>query len=264
MATPRTAEPLKVYWQPGCSSCLKTKEFLTRNGIEYESVNVRAVPEALDRLSALGARSIPVIVRGTDWTYGQDLDDVAQFIGVGIDRPRLGLEALELRLERLLAAATRFTVRLPEPSLETLLPGRADRAGADLAWHIPMIVAGFLAAARGEALTFDYFERRPTAAERNRAAIIAMQEKIARDFDDWRHGAAGKLPKAVETYYGRRSIESVVERTAWHVAQHVRQLESLLRDRGEPVECPLTEAELGGLPLPEGIWDPEIGQIARS
>ena len=27
------ALPLKVYWQPGCSSCLKTKEFLLDNGI---------------------------------------------------------------------------------------------------------------------------------------------------------------------------------------------------------------------------------------
>jgi len=32
--------PLKVYWQPGCSSCLKTKEFLIDNGFEFISVNV--------------------------------------------------------------------------------------------------------------------------------------------------------------------------------------------------------------------------------
>ena len=35
-----SATPLKVYWQPGCSSCLKTKEFLIENGIEFQSVNV--------------------------------------------------------------------------------------------------------------------------------------------------------------------------------------------------------------------------------
>ena len=32
--------PLKVYWQPGCSSCLKTKEFLIANGHDFVSVNV--------------------------------------------------------------------------------------------------------------------------------------------------------------------------------------------------------------------------------
>ena len=30
-----------VYWQPGCSSCLRAKEFLGTHGIEYISVNVR-------------------------------------------------------------------------------------------------------------------------------------------------------------------------------------------------------------------------------
>ena len=32
--------PLKVYWQPGCSSCLKTKEFLLEHGVAFQSVNV--------------------------------------------------------------------------------------------------------------------------------------------------------------------------------------------------------------------------------
>lgn len=40
MTTSRTQPPLKVYWQPGCSSCLKTKEFLLANGVEFESINV--------------------------------------------------------------------------------------------------------------------------------------------------------------------------------------------------------------------------------
>ena len=33
-------EVVKVYWQPGCSSCLKTKEFLMENGIPFKSINV--------------------------------------------------------------------------------------------------------------------------------------------------------------------------------------------------------------------------------
>jgi glutaredoxin len=259
MADPQYA----VYWQPGCTSCLKTKEFLTRHGIEFESINVRAAPAALDRLAELGARSIPVIARGKDWTYGQDLDDVARFVGVETDRPRLDFETLGLRLERLLAATRRITAQLPESSLETPLPGRADRAGADLAWHIAMIVAGFLAAAKGGILRFDFFERRPVGTERNLAEILSMQGKMAREFADWCQPAAQTHPDTVDTYYGRRSLASVLERTAWHVAQHVRQLESLLSGHGLPVDDPLTEAELGGLPLPEGVWDSEIGQIAK-
>ncbi|MCJ7838169.1 MAG: NrdH-redoxin, partial [Burkholderiales bacterium] len=29
-----------MFWQPGCTSCLRTKEFLTRQGVDYESINV--------------------------------------------------------------------------------------------------------------------------------------------------------------------------------------------------------------------------------
>ena len=34
------ALPLKLYWQPGCSSCLKMKEFVLEHGVPFESVNV--------------------------------------------------------------------------------------------------------------------------------------------------------------------------------------------------------------------------------
>jgi len=249
-----------VFWQPGCTSCLKTKELLTRNGIEFESVNVRTDPDALNRLASLGARSIPVIMRGAAWTYGQDLDDVARFIGAAPDRATLPAATLSVRIERLLSAAGRYTAGLPDVALETLLPGRSDRACADLAWHVPMIVAAFLAAVRGGILSFDYFEHRPTGEQRSRAALLSKQSDLAGQFMDWWRSAPDPLPVMVDTYYGRRPTATVLERTAWHMAQHVRQLESLLRHHGCEADGPLTDAELGGLPLPEGVWDPEIGK----
>lgn len=47
MSTTAQAAPLKVYWQPGCSSCLRTKEFLTKHGVPFVSVNVMADELAL-------------------------------------------------------------------------------------------------------------------------------------------------------------------------------------------------------------------------
>ena len=38
---------VKVYWQPGCSSCLKTKEFLETNNIKFESINILEDQEVL-------------------------------------------------------------------------------------------------------------------------------------------------------------------------------------------------------------------------
>ena len=56
MATPVTqpaTEPeIKVYWQPGCSSCLRTKEFLTEHGVPFRSIDVLADPQAIADVAA--------------------------------------------------------------------------------------------------------------------------------------------------------------------------------------------------------------------
>jgi len=63
-----------VYWQPGCTSCLKVKEFLRGHGIGFASVNVREVDGAFEALAKLGARSVPVVARDDRFVHGQDLD----------------------------------------------------------------------------------------------------------------------------------------------------------------------------------------------
>jgi phytoene dehydrogenase-like protein len=41
---PNTSARVQVFWQPGCSSCLRTKEFLTKQGIDFESIDVHNDP----------------------------------------------------------------------------------------------------------------------------------------------------------------------------------------------------------------------------
>jgi len=251
-----------VYWQPGCTSCLKAKEFLSRHAIDFESINVRESHAAMDRLAALGARSVPVVARGDDWVYAQDLDVLAKFVGVIDGRSRLPPALLVERIAAQLRATSRHVAQLPAEFLERTLPGRADRTAADLAWHVPMIIAGFLDAAGGGTLSFDYFERRPQPEERAPEVLVACQDGAALALATWWQTNAGKLPSTVHTYYGVQSLTSVLERTAWHAAQHARQLESLVRQAGLEPDGPLGDTELAGLPLPEGIWDPEVRALA--
>ena len=56
-------EPLKVYWQPGCSSCLKTKEFLLEHGVAFQSVNVLEDDSGFEELRALGLKLVPIVAR---------------------------------------------------------------------------------------------------------------------------------------------------------------------------------------------------------
>ena len=67
------APVVKAYWQPGCTSCLRMKEFLTKHGVPFVSVNVLEDKDAFEELAALGVRSVPIIRRGEDWANGQVL-----------------------------------------------------------------------------------------------------------------------------------------------------------------------------------------------
>ena len=70
MTNTQTAPRLKVYWQPGCSSCLKTKEFLLENGVEFESINVLEDETGFKDLEAPGLRPGPVGASGSGGANG--------------------------------------------------------------------------------------------------------------------------------------------------------------------------------------------------
>ena len=251
------ADDFKVYWQPGCSSCLRAKEFLATRGIAYESINVRARPEAMEELATLGAQSVPVVVQGKRFVFAQDLGDLARFIGVEFDRAQLPPAELVQRLDLILAATQRFLGQFPAADLEEGLPGR-ERTILDLGYHIFVIPAAFLDAAHGARLTFDYFERTPGPDMRSADRVSAYGQTVRDTFASWWRAAdAGRLG-TLDTYYGIHPTERVLERTAWHAAQHARQLMALLEQRGVAPDGPLGEAELDGLPLPEGVYDDEV------
>jgi len=246
-----------VYWQPGCTSCLRTKEFLRARGIQFESVNVREDPQAMERLTALGARSVPVIARGDAFVYGQDLATVARFVGIEADLQRLDVPVLVSRLLALLDCAAALTVQLPPEAWQQKLPGR-ERTHLDLAYHVSQVVVGFLDAALGGRLTFEHFERRPPDHVATAADVAQLIRSVSQALAVWWGANQSRLPAEIDTYYGRQPLHAVLERTTWHVAQHARQLQRLLELRGVEPRPSLAPALLAGLPLPEDVWDAEV------
>ena len=257
------SERLRVYWQPGCTSCLAAKQFLHRHGLQFDSINVREAPEASSELAVLGARSVPVVARGTQWVYAQELRDLAAFLGVGSVPASLPVPVLIQRVRALLIATQRFTDSLPPSMLEQGIAGRSDRCVIDLPYHIAQIVEGLLDAAAGRELTFAHFERRPVPGACDVSSVSAVLTDVHSRFMAWSDtvGVADSA-KPLPTYYGQQPLAAVLERSAWHVAQHARQLEHLLVAQGLQCTSPLGDRELAGLPLPDGVWDPEIGRSA--
>ncbi len=248
---------ITVFWQPGCTSCLRTKEFLRAQGIEFESVNVREDAQAMVRLAALGARTVPVVARGETFVYGQDLATVAQFVGIEAGLQRLDMPVLVSRLLALLDSAALLAVQLPEQSWRERLPGR-ERTHLDLAYHVSQVVVGFLDAALGGRLTFEHFERKPPGYVATAADVARLIRSVSQALAVWWGANQSRLPAELDTYYGRQPLHAVLERTTWHVAQHARQLQRLLELRGVEPRPPLAPALLAGLPLPDDVWDAEV------
>src|SRR5215207_2248830 len=85
MTTGQTqADEISVYWQTGCTACLRTKEFLTRHGVTFRSRNVLEDPAAFDELKRFGLRQVPIVTRGDEWVNGQVLADVARVAGIAL------------------------------------------------------------------------------------------------------------------------------------------------------------------------------------
>ena len=62
------------------------------------------------------------------------------------------------------------------------------------------------------------------------------------------------LQRTVKTYFGTPSVYMLYERCTWHSAQHARQMIAVLERFGIEPDVRLTDKDLAGLPMPEGLW----------
>ena len=59
----------------------------------------------------------------------------------------------------------------------------------------------------------------------------------------------------VKTFYGIQPSHHCLERSTWHMAQHIRQLQVVLDGYRVPLARRINEAKYKGLPMPEGLWE---------
>jgi hypothetical protein len=229
------------------------KEYLTGAGLAFESVNVRERPLALTDLQRLGARSVPVVSHGDRFVYAQSLDDVARFLGLLALPAPLPPAITFPRIARFLEIAQLEAAALPTTLLELRWPGREDRAVADLAWHVPMIAEATLAALQGSLLDYAWFERQPAGEQRSPVLIAAQANITAQGWAAMAIGNAATLPATLNTYYGEQPLAAVLERTAWHMAHHLRQLQGWLHEQGHEPVAPLQPEDTADLPMPQGL-----------
>jgi glutaredoxin-like protein NrdH len=55
-----------VYTKPQCVQCEQTKKLLTKNGLEFDTVDITQDTEAYDKVVAMGFLAAPVVVTKDD------------------------------------------------------------------------------------------------------------------------------------------------------------------------------------------------------
>ena len=94
-----------------------------------KSINVLEDAAGLAELRRLGARSVPVLSRGDDFVFAQNIAHVVKFLGLNEKTgPVLSPAQLVARLELFLDAAERFIPQMPDDAPE--------RRGAEPAAHL--------------------------------------------------------------------------------------------------------------------------------
>jgi glutaredoxin/uncharacterized damage-inducible protein DinB len=250
-------DPIRVFWLPGCTSCLRTKEFLTRAGVEFASINVQGNAAAQVELRQLGADSVPVVARGDRFTYAQTLGDVVEFLGLEVEpETLLPPEILMEKLDLVLSAAVRLVRQIPAEALSQTFRNR-DRPIRALAFHIFRIVEAFLESmADGQELTYESMMREEASEGMGPEDLARYGDWVRVRAREWWESLSDRTAtESVPTYFGQHTLHVVLERTVWHPAQHARQLVPLLESLGVAPDRPLSSADLAGLPLPEKVWE---------
>jgi glutaredoxin len=256
-----TAEaPIKAYWQPGCTSCLRMKEFLTKHGVPFISVNVLADKGAFEELAELGLRTVPIVRRGKDWANGQVLKDVARVAGIKWGGAK-ALPAPELvaRLIAIQRAAQRFFAQIPEDKLGQQLPNR-PRSYADLAYHIFNIADAWLEhEVQGLPLKEGAYNRVAGPEKNGKEQVLAYGREVLSGIERWWQGPGQKTDFSAKAnvYYGDVDLHHFLERTTWHSGQHVRQMMMVLGLLGIAPDKPVGKETFDGLPMPDKVWDDE-------
>jgi glutaredoxin len=254
-----TTQMISVFWQPGCSSCVRVKEFLTRLSVPFKSVNVLTDSEGRSELRRLGARSVPIVSRGDAWVYAQSIEDVAGFVDrLDAIKEHLPPEVLVEKWMKVMDVALAITPLIPEDLLHRpVFPGR-PRSYLDLSYHVFQVVDAFVQTVQEGLEDWTTVANVEPAPARIQTADDIVKEGTAlkaRVSDWWLNLDDKSCKRMLKMFYGEHPLHQFLERSTWHSAQHTRQLIALLSEKGIELPMQLTDKDYEGLPMRTGVWE---------
>ena len=212
-----------------------------------------------EKLLSYGVRNVPVVARGKAYVFGQNLEDVAKFVGLqGTGHTPLPPAELIQRWTTILRAAQRLIRQMPDDKITGNVIDNRERTIRFLSFHVFRIGEAFLECARdGADYAVQLANVPPTEGGYMTGAEIAKYgDSAIEHLQQWWESLADKsCTVKVNTYYGVQPMSQLLERSTWHSAQHVRQLTAVLERFGIEPNGRMKPEDLAGLPLPERLWE---------
>jgi hypothetical protein len=222
-------------------------------------VDVLNTPGGRERLLKLGVRNVPVVARGDQYVFGQNLEDVAEFVGLqGTGHTPLPPDELVRKWVGVLRASQRYLRQMPASKLNERVIDNRDRSIRLMGHHVFRIGEAYLESViDGVEYAVQHANVPPGDGTYVTGDELAgYGEQVIERLQRWWDGLADKsCQQKMKTYYGMQPLHQLLERSTWHSAQHTRQLMAVLERYGIQPDGPLTQAQLGGLPLPERLWE---------
>jgi hypothetical protein len=250
-------ETVEVYHVPGCSSCLRMKEFVEKSGIPFEDISLAVSPERGAKLQRLGVYP-PAVVVGDRAVPGLDLVGIANLLGINYNPPLiLAPAALKAKYDVISNILCASIPQIPADQLRYRTPDR-DRSLRSLAAHAGTIMRKFLEAYDSDVFDLDVNDCPPPpelamAGTTGELLDWATGTKVM--FRAWweRFGYDDAFDRVCDTTWGYRTLQEVFERAVWHTAHHTRQITYFLTEFGIEPTAKLTEDDLAGLPVPHRV-----------
>ena len=216
-------------------------------------------PTGKEQLLKLGVRTVPVLARGEQYIFCQNLEDVAEFVGLqGTGLTPLPPGVLFTKWIVVLRAAQRYIRQIPNAHINDRAIGNRDRSIRLLSHHIFRIGEAFLETAIDGV---EYWVQLANVPPQDGTymtgdEIASYGNSVIERIENWWTRLDDKsCQQKVKTFYGTPPMHQLFERSTWHSAQHTRQMIAVLERFGIEPDVRLTAEDLVGLPLPEGIWE---------
>ena len=211
-------------------------------------------PAGQERLLKFGVRTVPVLAKGAAYIFCQNLDDVAEFVGLqGSGHTPLSPEILFAKWVNVLRAAQRYITQIPDERFAERVIHNRDRSIRLMSHHIFRIAEAFLETAiDGVEYWLNNANVPPAEGTCTTGGDIVGygDEMIARLEAWWNRLEDKSCRQKVKTFYGTPPMHQLFERSTWHSAQHARQLIAVLERFDIEPNRRLSAEDLAGLPLP--------------